>query len=110
LIADSFIAPAKDQPRRNEGREVFQPPSITDRIGCALRIFGAARSNLDAYAARLFRKLHGRRVSTLRKPGAMSYRNGASPPSRQNIQFKTGGKCMLMKDLFSFLELVRRIK
>jgi hypothetical protein len=29
-------------------------PSIAERIGCALRIFGAARSNLDADARRWF--------------------------------------------------------
>jgi hypothetical protein len=62
-----------------KGAKIFPGPSISDRIGYALRIFCAAGSNLDAGARRWFRKLHARRISTLRKPGAMPYRSGAAP-------------------------------
>jgi hypothetical protein len=63
-----------------KGAKIFPGPSISDRIGYSLRIFCAAGSNLDACARRWFRKLLARRISTLRKPGAMPYRSGARAP------------------------------
>src|SRR5262252_7462574 len=87
--------------RDNElkGAKTFSVPSISDRIGYALRIFCAAGSNLDAGARRWFRKLDGRRVSTLRKPGAMSYRNYGAAPFALKHPIKTGGESMLIATL-----------
>src|SRR5262252_8615533 len=87
--------------RDNElkGAKTFSVPSISDRIGYALRIFCAAGSNLDAGARRWFRKLDVRRASTLRKPGAMSYRNYGAAPFALKHPIKTGGESMLIATL-----------
>jgi hypothetical protein len=74
-----------------KGAKIFSGPSISDRVGYALRIFCAAGSHLDAAARRWFRKLHARRVLTLRKPTAMPYRSGVAPLRAKTSNSKPEG-------------------
>jgi hypothetical protein len=80
LIEDSFIAPADDQPRNQVREDFSHAPAYQTASDTLYDFFAPAVQTLDAGARRWFRKLLARRISTLRKPGAMPYRSGARAP------------------------------